>query len=168
MRKYLWVDYLRILRLQITDLQQFAAAEVENPLSQNEHSNRTNRTFYVPILNIFVPKMNIIILLCKFSILLKFLAQIALNFTQDAKNVGFVLALQPRYSQPFERVCGLCFAVRYSIPQKHDCAERGRSVWVSIQEDFITTSAHFGIEYAWQLHCVAIAKKYRQAKPDGI
>jgi hypothetical protein len=43
------VDYLRILYLQIPENQQFAAAEVEKPLSQNEHSNRTNRTFYVPI-----------------------------------------------------------------------------------------------------------------------
>lgn len=38
----------------------------------------------------------------------------------------------------------LRFAVRYSIPQKHDCAESGRSVRVSHQEDFITTSAYFG------------------------
>jgi hypothetical protein len=43
------VDYLQLLRPQITENQQFASAEVEKPLSQNEHSNRKNRTFYVPI-----------------------------------------------------------------------------------------------------------------------
>lgn len=32
-----------------------------------------------------------------------------LNFAEDAKNVGFVLASQPRYSQPFERVSRFAF-----------------------------------------------------------